>query len=67
MLRYYVKGKNETSLDNCDDITSCKMNDYDFYDEENLIDPSNLFQTPGKMLSILMMNLWKLLVQKEKN
>ena len=38
--RYYVVGENKTSLDNSDDVTSCKVNDFDFYnDEENFIEP----------------------------
>ena len=28
LLRYYMKGKNKTSLNDSDDITSCKVNDF---------------------------------------
>ena len=38
--RYYMKGENKTSLDDSDDVTSCKVNDFNFYDnEENFIEP----------------------------
>ena len=37
--RYYVEGENKTSLDDSDDVTSRKVNDFDFYDEENFIEP----------------------------
>ena len=39
LLRYYVEGENKTSLDNSDDVTSHKVNDFDFYNEENFIEP----------------------------
>ena len=38
--RYYVEGENKISLDDSDDVTSCKVNDFDFYnDEKNFIEP----------------------------
>ena len=38
--RYYVEGENKTNLDDSDDVTSCKVNDFNFYDdEENFIEP----------------------------
>ena len=40
LLRYYIEGENKTSLNNSDNITSYKVNDFDFYnDEKNFIEP----------------------------
>ena len=51
--RYYVEGKNKTSLDNSDDVTSCKVNDFDFYDdEENFIEPPESVSNSWKELAI---------------
>ena len=50
--RYYVEGENKTSLDNSDDVTSHKVNDFDFYNEENFIEPPESVSNSWKELTI---------------
>ena len=51
--RYYVEGENKTNLDNSNDVTSCKVNDFNFYDnEENFIEPPESVSNSWEELTI---------------
>ena len=53
LLRYYVEGENKTSLDDSDDVTSHKVNDFNFYDdEENFIEPSESVSNSWEELTV---------------
>ena len=51
--RYYVKGENKTSLNNSDDVTSHKVNDFNFYDnKKNFIEPLEFVSNSWEELAI---------------
>ena len=52
LLRYYMEDKNKISLDNSDDVTSHKVNDFDFYDEENFIESPESIPNSWKEFAI---------------